>query len=141
MTNRKLGRKREHRQRTLRNLATSIILYEQVTTTEAKAKAVGPFVEHLLTIAKAGTIAARRAVMAELFDMNATRKMFEDITTRMGTRTSGFVRITKIGPRPGDGAPMARLELLLTSGEPTEAKVSVRRKKTAEVAESTEDKK
>jgi large subunit ribosomal protein L17 len=137
MTIRKLGRKREHRQRTLRNLATSVILYEQITTTEAKAKAVSPFVEHLISTALTGTLAARRSAKAELFDMNAVRKLLEDIPGRAGTRTSGFVRITKIGPRPGDGAPMARLELLLSSGEvQSDTKVSVRRR-TAKADEAT----
>ncbi len=142
MTDRKLGRKREHRDRTLRNLATSLFLYEQVTTTVAKAKAVLPLAERLMTASRTQTLAARRFVKAELFDMNAVSKCFEDIPGRIGTRTSGFVRITKLAPRPGDGAPMARLELILTPVEQviaqeTKTKVAVRR--TAAKSASTEE--
>lgn len=132
MTIRKLGRKKGHRERTLRNLATSLILFEKVRTTEAKAKAVLPMVERLITHARGGDLAGRRYAKALLFDQNATSKLFEDLDTRAGSRTSGFVRITKMAPRPGDGAPMAQLELLLTPVEEvvsaaTETKVKVRK--------------
>jgi large subunit ribosomal protein L17 len=107
-------------------------LYEKVETTEAKAKAVTPMVERLITSARTGTIAARRDAKALLFDMNAVSKLFEDLTTRGGTRTSGFVRITKLPPRPGDGASMAQMELLLTPIEDliqqeSRTKISVRK--------------
>ena len=139
MTDRKLGRKKEHRERTLRNLATSLVLYEKVTTTEAKAKAVSPMVERLVSNALKGELTARRSALSVLFDPNAVRKLFEDLPARQGKRTSGFVRITKIAPRQGDGSSMAVMELLFTPLEEiiqqeTQTKVAVRRKKSAEPA-------
>jgi large subunit ribosomal protein L17 len=110
----KLGRKTGPRNRMLRNLATSLVLYERVLTTEAKAKAAAPKVERLITHARKQTIAGMRELKAVLFDMNAVRKLTEDVNTRLGSRTSGFVRITKAMPRKGDGSSMAYMELILT---------------------------
>jgi large subunit ribosomal protein L17 len=124
MTTRKLGRKKEHRERTLRNLATSLVLYEKVQTTEAKAKAVLPLVERLFTRARSNELTGLRYAKSLLFDTNAVSKLMEDLTTRQGDRTSGFVRITKLAPRSGDGAPMAQLELLLTPVEEVIEKAS-----------------
>jgi len=144
MTTAKLGRKKEHRERTLRNLATSLVLFEKVRTTEAKAKAVLPTVERLITHALSGSIAGRRQAKAVLFDMNAVSKLYEDVATRRGERTSGFVRITKLPVRPGDGASMAQLEILYKPleevlGEQSKTKVQVRRAKKVEApAETTE---
>jgi large subunit ribosomal protein L17 len=140
----KLGRKAEHRDRTIRNIVSSLVLYEKVRTTEAKAKAARPMAERLMTISRKGTIAARRQAKATLFDTNAVTKLFEDFPQRLGERTSGFVRITKLTPRPGDGAAMAQLELLLTPLEEviaaeTKVKTTVRKTKAAPVAEGTEE--
>ena len=110
----KLGRKKEHRERTLRNVATSLLLYEKITTTKARAKAVTPLVERLLSTARQNSLSARREAKSILFDSNAVRKLFEDIITRMEHRTSGFLRLTKVAPRPGDRASMVQLELLIT---------------------------
>lgn len=130
MTLLKLGRKRDHRNRTIRNLATSLVLYEKLTTTEAKAKAVLPKVERLITIARRGDLAARRYAKSVLFDSNAVRKLFEDYPARLGGRTSGFVRLTKQTPRPGDGSSMAQLEVLLT---PLEEIIAAETKTTTKV--------
>lgn len=132
MTTPKLGRKSAHRDRTLRNIVSSLVLYEKVRTTEAKAKAARPMAERLITTARKGTVDARRRAKALLFDTNAVAKLFEDFPQRYGTRTSGFVRITKLAPRPGDGSSMAQLELLLTPLEEviaseTKTKTSVRK--------------
>jgi large subunit ribosomal protein L17 len=108
----KLGLKTGPRNRMLRNLATSLVLYERVLTTEAKAKAIAPKVERLITHARKQTIAGTRELKAVLFDMNAVRKLTEDVATRLDGRTSGFVRITKAMPRKGDGASMAYVELI-----------------------------
>lgn len=141
MTTAKLGRKKEHRERTLRNLATSLVLFEKVRTTEAKAKAVLPTVERLISQAIGGSLAARRQAKAVLFDPNAVSKLYEDVATRRGERTSGFVRLTKLPVRPGDGAAMAQLEILYKPleevlGEQSKTKVQVR--KAAKKAEETE---
>jgi large subunit ribosomal protein L17 len=119
------------------------VLYEKVRTTEAKAKAALPMAERLMTTARKGTIAARRDAKALLFDANAVSKLFEDFPQRFGTRTSGFVRFTKLAPRPGDGSKMAQLELLLTPleeviAEETKTKVAVRKNKTTEEAPKAE---
>lgn len=140
MTTPKLGRKKQHRERTLRNLATSLVLYETVRTTEAKAHAVLPMVERLITKASTGSLDARRTAKAILFDTGAVAKLFEDLETRRGTRTSGFVRLTKLPPRGGDGAAMAQLELLLTPLEAvlqatSGAKVTVRKAATTPTVE------
>ena len=135
----KLGRKTDNRNRTLRNLVTSLFLYEKIRTTEAKAKAMRPMAERLMTLSRSeNSLEARRRAKALLFDSNAVAKIFEDILPRAGARTSGFIRITKLPVRPGDGSPMAQVELLLTPVEEmiekeTKTKVSVRKAKTTEV--------
>jgi large subunit ribosomal protein L17 len=113
-TAKKLGRKSDHRDHVVRNLVTSLVLYEKVRTTHAKAKLALPVAERLLTRARTGTLAARRSALAQLFDTNAVQKLFEDFPERWGTRTSGFVRLTRLAPRAGDNASMAELELLVT---------------------------
>jgi large subunit ribosomal protein L17 len=141
----KLGRKKEHRERTLRNLMTSLFLYESITTTQAKARALRSSAERLMTRTADGSLTARRYAKQVLFDMNAVAKLFEDINPRRQDRTSGFVRLTKFGVRPGDGAPMARLELILKPleqviAEESSTKVKVRRSKKEEnVTEETPD--
>lgn len=140
MTTPKLGRKSANRDRTLRNMVTSLVLYEKVRTTEAKAKAALPMAERLLTHARSGTLAARRRAKALLFDDNAVTKLFEDFPQRFGTRTSGFVRFTKLTSRPGDGSKMAQLELLLTPLEEVLAAESKAKKKATKEPEATEAK-
>lgn len=140
----KLGRKSEHRDRTIRNVVSSLVLYEKVRTTVAKAKAARPMAERLMTNSRAGTLAARRRAKALLFDTNAVSKLFEDFPQRLGTRTSGFVRITKLPARPGDGAAMAQLELLLTPLEEviaaeTKTKTSVRKVKASKETPASEE--
>jgi large subunit ribosomal protein L17 len=141
MTTPKLGRKADHRNRTVRNLITSLVLHESITTTEAKARALRPKAERLMTHIRRQDIAARRYAKALLFDTNAVTKLFEDVPQRIGDRTSGFVRVTKLAPRPGDGASMVRVELLLTSIEDViaaETKTRTRVRKVAATPESTE---
>jgi len=113
----KLGRKKEHRERTLRNALTSFVLYETITTTEAKAKALRPQAERLLSRTASNDLTARRYTKEILFDMNAVAKIFEDINPRREGRTSGLVRLTRLPFRPGDGAVMMRMDLLIKSLE------------------------
>ncbi len=107
-----LDRKKEAREMMLRNLASSVILYEKVVTTEAKAKAVKPLVERLITIAKKGDLASRRRLIAVLPQKNAVKKAMEVLGGRYAERQGGYTRITKIGNRKGDGAAMAQIELI-----------------------------
>ncbi len=136
----KLSRKTGHRKSLTRNLVTSLVLYETIRTTEAKAKSIVPVAERLITHARTGSLAARRSAKALLFDMNAVRKLFEDFPERYGDRTSGFVRLTKLPTRPGDQAAMAKVELLLTPldaviEQSTKTKLAVRKKDEAPSSE------
>ena len=98
----------------LANLAASLIISDvgAITTTEAKAKALRPYVEKLITKAKDGGVHKQRQVVATIHDKDATHKLFADIGPRYADRNGGYTRILKLGPRPGDNAPMARIELV-----------------------------
>ncbi|MFH1632106.1 MAG: 50S ribosomal protein L17 [bacterium] len=107
-----LGRQPTQRRALLRDLATSVIVYEKVNTTEAKAKAVRPVVERLITTAKKGDLAARRRLYAFFTTEQPVQKMMEVIGPRYKDRKGGYTRITKIGHRQGDGAEVAQIELV-----------------------------
>lgn len=108
---RSLSRKTAYRRSTLRNLATSLVLYERITTTEAKAKEVKPVVEHLINKARKADLTARRSLLAYFFDENATRKVLEVLIPRYKKINTGFIKSYKLSPRLGDGARMMILEL------------------------------
>lgn len=107
-----LDRKKQPRQALLRNLAVSLILYEKVKTTEAKAKAVKPLVEKLITKGKENTLANRRYLMKYLYVENAVKKVLEVLGPKYKERQGGYTRIVKLGRRQGDGAPVVQLELV-----------------------------
>ncbi len=107
-----LDRKKAPRLALLRGLATSVILYEKVKTTEAKAKAIRPIVERLITISKGGTVTDRRRLSSKLYGENVVKKLIEEVGPRYKTRPGGYTRITKLTPRQGDGAAMAQIELI-----------------------------
>jgi large subunit ribosomal protein L17 len=94
------------------NLATDLFMHEKVTTTEAKAKALRPLAEKLITKARKGDLHARRIVMKTITDKAAVAKLFEDVAPRYEDRAGGYTRITKLGPRRGDGAEEAIIELV-----------------------------
>ena len=106
-----LGRLKAPREMMLRNLASSVFMHEFVVTTKAKAKAVQPMVEHLLTVAKAGDLNARRSLLAVLPQTEAVTKALS-LAERYQSRNGGYTRLTNLGPRQGDGAEQARLELV-----------------------------
>ncbi|MCL5411993.1 MAG: 50S ribosomal protein L17 [Patescibacteria group bacterium] len=108
----KLNRDTNHRKALLRNLANSLILSEKIETTEAKAKAVRPVVEKLITKAKQDDLHNRRQIAAVLPTEVAIRKMMDLIGPKFKERPGGYTRITKLGPRVGDAAPMVRLEFV-----------------------------
>lgn len=108
---RALSRKNAYRKSLLRNLATSLVLYERITTTTAKAKETKSVVERLINRSKTGDLAARRRLLAYLFDEKATKKVLEVLVPRYKNKKSGFVRIYKLGARLGDGAEESILEL------------------------------
>jgi large subunit ribosomal protein L17 len=107
-----LDRKKGPREALLRNLATSVILYEKVKTTKAKAKAVRPLVERLITASKPGTVTARRRVAAKTYGENTAKKLVEELGPRYKDRKGGYTRITKLGMRQGDAAEMVQIELV-----------------------------
>lgn len=110
---RKLGRKHGPRMSLYRNLVVAILRYEQVKTTEARAKEIRGQVDRVISLAKEGSLTARRRVVSELPDEPLViDKLFNEIAPRYGDRTSGFTRIVRIGPRPGDAAPIVQIELV-----------------------------
>ncbi|AKM82744.1 TPA: 50S ribosomal protein L17 [Candidatus Berkelbacteria bacterium] len=108
---RALSRKKASRESLLRNLATSLVLYERIETTEAKAKEVKPVVEHLIALAKKNDLAARRRLLGYFFDKNATKKVLEVLVPRFANLQSGFIKSYRKGVRLGDGAMIMILEL------------------------------
>src|SRR5690606_2651838 len=107
-----LDRKKGPREALLRNLATSIILFEKVKTTKAKAKAVRPLVERMITAGKDGGLSSRRKLTSVLYSENATKKVMEELGPRYKDRAGGYTRITNLIRREGDGAEMVQIELV-----------------------------
>ena len=101
-----------HEKLMLANLATSLFEHGRITTTETKAKRLRPLAEKLVTFAKRGDLHARRQVMTTIRDKNVVHTLFAEIGPRFENRPGGYVRITKVGPRKGDNAPMAVIELV-----------------------------
>ncbi|HEX3742866.1 MAG TPA: 50S ribosomal protein L17 [Bryobacteraceae bacterium] len=108
----KLKRPVDSRNALLRNLTTSVIEQERIITTVPKAKAVRPWVEKMITLAKEDTLHSRRQAAAILRTPASVKKLFDTLGTRFGQRNGGYTRITKLGPRKGDGAEQAMLELV-----------------------------
>jgi large subunit ribosomal protein L17 len=106
----KLGRTAEHRKALLANQVCSLIEHERIKTTLAKAKAVRPLAERMVTLGKNGSLHARRTALAVLRQKNAVKKLFENIAPRSAERFGGYTRIVKLGPRRSDSAPVAFLE-------------------------------
>jgi large subunit ribosomal protein L17 len=108
----KLGRDSAHRKALYANLAGSLIEHGRIKTTEAKAKAVKPFAEQMITLGKRGDLAARRQAIAELRSQDVVHQLFADVAPRFADRPGGYTRIVKLGPRVGDAAEMVYLELV-----------------------------
>lgn len=109
---RKLSRPTGHRILLYRNLVTDLLKYEKIVTTEAKAREVQSMAERIITLGKDGTLHARRQALAFVTDNKVVAKIFDEIAPRYSQRPGGYARIIKLGPRLGDGAPMAKLELV-----------------------------
>jgi large subunit ribosomal protein L17 len=106
----KLGRKSEHRNLLLANQVCSLIEHSRIRTTLAKAKAVRPFAERMVTLGKRNDLHARRLAFSFLRQKEAVRRLFADVAPRTGSRQGGYVRIIKLGPRTSDSALMAYIE-------------------------------
>jgi large subunit ribosomal protein L17 len=111
-TGKKLGRDASHRRALYANLACSLIEHGRIRTTEAKAKAVRPIAEQMITLGRRGDVHARRQALAYLRSQDVVHKLFSDVGPRFSERPGGYSRIVKLGPRYGDAAPMAYLELV-----------------------------
>ena len=128
----RLGGGPAHERLLLANLATQLFTHRSITTTETKAKRVRPLVERMITFAKRGDLASRRRVLTVIRDKGVVHQLFTEIAPVMAERQGGYTRITKVGNRKGDNAPMAVIELVLeplTAGQATirEAEAATRR--------------
>ncbi len=119
----KLNRTSSHRKAMFRNMLTSLLKHEKIQTTDAKAKALRSWVDHVINLAKRGDLHARRQVLSIVREKKVVHKLFADAAEKFGARDSGYTRITKVGQRPGDAAPVSVMELIL-AGETREKKTS-----------------
>ena len=111
-TGKKLGRDAAHRKALYANLTCSLLEHGRIKTTEAKAKAVKPFAEQMITLGRRGDLHARRQALSILRSQEVVHKLFADVGPRMADRPGGYSRIVKLGNRPGDAAEMVYLELV-----------------------------
>jgi large subunit ribosomal protein L17 len=111
-TGKKLGRDSAHRKALYANLTCSLFEHGRIRTTEAKAKAVKPYAERMITLARRGDLHARRLALSELRSQEVVHKLFADVAPRFADRPGGYSRIVKLGPRQGDAADMVYLELV-----------------------------
>jgi large subunit ribosomal protein L17 len=125
----RMGGSSAHQRHMLANLATALFEHGKITTTEARARRLRPVAERLITFAKRGDLHARRQVMTIVTDKSVVHTLFTDIGPSFATREGGYTRITKIGPRKGDNAPLAVIELVQ---EEAEAKPRRRRARRAQ---------
>ena len=138
----KLGRTTAHRRSLLRNMTTSLILEERVETTVAKAKALRPTVEKMITLGKRGDLAARRQASSFIKGREALTNLFDTIGPRFGDRNGGYVRIVRTGWRKGDGTETAFIELLGSEKmqeEKREKRAEIRSKRAAEAKKAMDE--
>ncbi|WP_152351802.1 50S ribosomal protein L17, sunset domain variant [Brachybacterium subflavum] len=119
----RLGGSPAHERMILASLATELFRHKSITTTETKAKRLRPYAERLVTFAKKGDLASRRRVMRTIRDRGVVHVLFEEIAPTLAERPGGYTRITKVGPRKGDNAPMAVIELVSEAYSPKQAVV------------------
>ena len=112
---RKLGRPTDHRLALFRNLVTDLLRHEKIITTEAKAREVRGLAEKVITLGKRGDLNARRLALRFVYDKKVVAKVFDDLAPRYADRPGGYSRMVKLGPRLGDGAKMAQVELVGTT--------------------------
>jgi large subunit ribosomal protein L17 len=112
MAGRTLGRSSAHRKALYRNLVTDLLKHEKITTSEAKAKEIRSLAEQMITLGKKGELPSRRKALSFILDEKITDKLFAELAPRYAERQGGYTRITKLGPRQGDRAPMVQIELV-----------------------------
>jgi large subunit ribosomal protein L17 len=140
----KLGRNTSHRRALLRNLVTSVLIEDRVVTTEAKAKAVRPLIEKMITLGKKGDLHSRRQALAFMMTDDSVTRLFETVAPRYGDRQGGYLRIIKTSFRKGDGAEKVIIELLGAEAqldEKRQKREEVKAKKRADLEEAMEKQK
>jgi len=138
----KLGRNTSHRRALLRNLVTSLIVEERIETTEAKAKAMRPLVEKMITLGKRGDLSARRLAGGYLMTRESLTKLFDTVAPRFGDRNGGYLRIIHKGWQQGDGAEKVYIELLGSEkviDEKRQKRAEVRAKRAEETRKAMEE--
>ena len=135
---RRLGGGPAHERLMIANLATSLFEHGRITTTEAKARRLRPIAERLVTFAKRGDIASRRRVLTVVKDKTVVHELFTEIAPRYANRNGGYTRIVKLGPRKGDNAPMAIIELVEPLPEQAVAEATAATKRAAKDAAAAE---
>lgn len=135
---RKLNRSSSHRKALFRNLVTSLIEHEHVKTTDAKAKELRRIADRMITLAKRGSLHARRQAAAFVRTRKAVSKLFDEMATRFRDRPGGYTRVVKIGIRHGDAAPMSVIELT-DRGDAAKAEAEKKRERRARRAEKKSD--
>ncbi len=138
VSGRKLNRSAAHRKALFRNLVTALIHHERIRTTDAKAKELRGFADRMVTLGKQATLDAKRRAFDRIRDREAVRKLFEEIVPRFKDRPGGYTRITKIGIRHGDAAPVSMIEW---TSEAEKAKKKPRRRKAAREAAAEQPRK
>lgn len=129
----KLNRTTSHRQAMFRNMVTSLLKHDRIKTTEAKAKEVRRWADHIITLAKRGDLHARRMALSIVREKDVVHKIFDEASERFGSRNGGYTRIIKIGHRAGDAASISLIELI--SSEKTKKKTKKKEKPAVEKAE------
>ena len=143
VAHRKLGRITPHRIALLRNLATALFERERIRTTLPKAKELRPYAERLITLAKRedDRLHARRLVLRDIQDPVVVKKLFDNLGARYATRPGGYTRILRLGPRKGDGAEMAIVELLGSEYKPKTAEAKGKKEKATSAPAAKAEKK
>ena len=132
----RMGGSAAHQRHLLSNLATALFEHGKITTTEARARRLRPYAERLITFAKRGDLSARRQVLTVVTDKSVVHTLFTEIGPQFATRDGGYTRITKIGPRKGDNAPLAVIELIQEEAEAKPRRRRARRSQPARPAAS-----
>lgn len=112
MAGRKLGRPTGHRWALYRNQVTALLAHEKIITSEAKAKEIRSLAERVITLGKDGSLTSRRQALAFITEKKVVEKLFDDVAPRYANRAGGYTRLVKLGPRCGDNAAMAQIELV-----------------------------
>ncbi len=133
----KLGRTKPHREAMLANMAMSLFTHRVIKTTDAKAKALRPVVDRIITLAKKDTLASKRQVARTIHVKEVFKKLYTDILPNLADRNSGYTRVVKLGVRRGDGAPVSVVELLTPAPVVTEDKKDKKAKKQASASAKT----